>query len=469
MNNNNELKKELKQRHMTMISIGGVIGGGLFIGSGVVINSTGPGAILAYLSVGVLIIFLMRMLGEMATVYPSSGSFSAYAHNEIGRWAGYTTGWLYWFFWAVVIPAEAMMAAAILHGWFPSFPVGILSFCIIAIMALTNFGSVKSFGEFEYWFAIIKVTAIVLFLIIGAAIILGWVPNVGKPGVSNLLDRGGFLPNGITSILVGITIVVFAFPGIEIVTIAAGESPDPQKSVMKAINSVVWRIFIFYVGSISILVTVLPWDSSALLKSPFVTVLEMVKIPYAADIMNLIILTSVLSMLNSALYTSSRMLYSLAQKGDAPRIFGRVNKNGAPFWGVIGSTFFSWVFFFSGTAAYDKIFLFLVNASGAIMLLVYLVVPITQLYMRKRLERENPEALVVKMWLFPYLTYITMASIVAILGFMLFIDSARPQLISTLVLAALILVSYFISKRSKEHPSTYEGEAQSFNKEKRSV
>ena len=176
-------------------------------------------------------------------------------------------------------------------------------------------------------------------------------------------------------------------------------------------------------------------------------------------------------MLNSALYTASRMLYSLAQKGDAPRIFGRVNKNGAPFWGVVGSTFFSWVFFFSGTAAYDKIFLFLVNASGAIMLLVYLVVPITQLYMRKRLERENPEALVVKMWLFPSLTYITIGSIVAILGFMSFIDSARPQLISTSVLAALVLVSYFISKRGKEKPSTYEEgtQTQSLTKGKRSV
>jgi GABA permease len=469
LNSDNGLKKELKQRHMTMISIGGVIGGGLFVGSGAVINSTGPGAILAYMSVGALVIFLMRMLGEMATVYPSSGSFSTYAHNEIGPWAGYTVGWLYWFFWAVVIPIEAMIGASILHEWFPSLSVGALSIIIILLLTLTNLGSAKLFGEFEYWFAILKVVALVLFIILGAAIILGLIPNVEKPGVSNLLDRGGFLPNGITSILIGITIVVFAFPGTEIVTIAAGESPNPKKSVMVAINSVIWRILFFYVGSISVIVTILPWNSSTLLKSPFVTVLDMVGIPAAADIMSLIILIAVLSCLNSGLYTASRMLYSLSQKGDAPRIFSRVSKNGTPFWAVLGSTSFSYVCLISSIASPDKIFLYLINASGAIMLLVYLAIAVTQIYMRKRLERENPKALVVKMWLFPYLTYITILSMVAILVSMAFIDSARSQLTLTLSVALLVLVSYFIFKRANEQPSNYEEETNTFSKNEKSL
>ncbi|WP_051331165.1 amino acid permease [Aneurinibacillus terranovensis] len=443
---------------MTMISIGGVIGGGLFVGSGAVISSTGPGAIFSYITVGILIILIMRMLGEMATVYPVSGSFSTYAHEEIGPWAGYTIGWLYWFFWAIVIPIEALIGADIIHGWVPFIPVAALTFIIIGLLTLTNIYSAKMFGEFEYWFAMIKVAAIVLFLVLGILIILGLIPSINSPGVSNLLERGGLFPNGITPVLISMTIVFFAFPGAEVVTIAAAESPNPKKSVMVAINSVVWRILVFYIGSVFMLVTLLPWNSSSLLKSPFVTVLNMLGIPAAAEIMNIIVLVAVLSCLNSGIYTASRMLYSLSQKAEAPSIFLKVNRRGAPIWAILGSIIFSCTCVVLSFVSADKLFYFLVNASGAIMLLVYLVITFTHLRMRKRLERENPEALVIRMWMFPYLTYITIVALMGILISMAFMGSTRSQVFLTLVITVLILGSFlFVKSKTVQNPANQRG------------
>ncbi|OVE34527.1 GABA permease [Priestia aryabhattai] len=429
-----------------MMAIGGVVGGGLFLGSGAVINSAGPSAVFSYALVGLFMVFIMRMLGEMSTVYPSSGSFSTYAHNEIGPWAGYTIGWLYLFYWIVVIAIESMMAAIIIHEWVPFMPVGIISFICIALLTLTNIFSAKLFGEFEYWFSIIKVVAIIAFLIIGTAMIMGLFPHIEKPGTSNLLDRGGLMPNGPSSLLLAISVVIFAFPGMEIATIAAGESPNPQKAVMAAINSVIWRVLIFYIGSVTILVTLLPWDSSSVLKSPFVTVLDMLGVPGASLIMNIIILVAVLSVLNTGIYTTSRMLYSLAEKGDAPKVFLRVTKKGSPIWAVLGCTGFSLITLLSSTVSPDKLYLLLINATACIALIVYLFVAISHVRMRNRLERDNPDALIVRMWLFPYLTYFVIISMAALVIAMAFIETTRLQLIATIVTTVIVLISYPLTK-----------------------
>ncbi|MGG3922651.1 amino acid permease, partial [Geobacillus thermodenitrificans] len=253
--NHSGLQKGLKERHMTMIAIAGVIGAGLFVGSGAVIHSTGPGAIVSYALAGALVVLVMRMLGEMAAARPTSGSFAAYAHEAIGPWAGFTVGWLYWFFWVIVIAIEANAGAAIIQYWFPSIPLWLLSLVLTILMTLTNIWSVKSYGEFEYWFAFIKVASIVLFLILGLAFIFGLAPGSEPVGLKNLTGHGGFMPHGIGSILVGIVIVIFSFFGTEIVTIAAGESAEPQEAVSKATKSVTWRILVFYIGSIAVVVT----------------------------------------------------------------------------------------------------------------------------------------------------------------------------------------------------------------------
>jgi GABA permease len=445
-----QLKAGLKQRHLTMISLSGVIGAGLFVGSGIIIGKTGPGAILSYVFAGLIVVFVMRMLGEMATVNPNTGSFAVYAREGIGEWAGYATGWLYWFFWVIIIALEAVAGAAIMHEWLPTIPVWAMSLALIVLLTLTNIFSVKSFGEFEYWFSIIKIVSIILFLILGVAVIFGLVPSIPSPGVSNLTNFGGFMPSGLGSVIVGVAIVFHAFVGVEIPAIAAGETSDPVKSVRKALNTVVWRILIFYIGSIAILVTLLPWNSTSLLKSPFVSVLEMMGIPSAALIMNIVVLTALLSCLNSGLYTSSRMLFSLAQKGDAPKVFSKLSKNGVPVLAVIASTFFAFISTIFSYVSPDKIFFFLVNSSGGVGILVYLAIAISHLRIRKRIEKENPGALTVKMWLFPYLTYATIIAMVFVLILMAFIESQRPQFIFTALFSTIVISSYFVKRRKKE-------------------
>lgn len=445
-----ELKKDLKIRHITMISLGGVIGAGLFVGSGAIIHSTGPGSLISYALTGLLVIFLMRMLGEMASVNPTSGSFATYASEAIGPWAGYTIGWLYWFFWVIVIAIEATAGAGIIQYWYPQIPNWVLSLGLTILLTLSNVFSVKSFGEFEYWFSIIKVVSIVLFLILGFAAIFGIIPGSHAPGLSNLVGRGGFIPHGIGSVLLGITVVIFSFVGTEIVAIAAGESAHPEKAIRVATNSVIWRILVFYLGSIAVVVTLLPWDSANVLKSPFVAVMENLGIPGAAQIMNLIVLTAVLSCLNSGLYTNSRMLYSLAQKGDAPKAFLKLSRNGVPVRAILFGTIFAYIGVIFDYISPDKVFLFLINASGGIALFVYLAIAISHLRLRKRIERENPEKLKVKMWLFPYLTYVTIGVILVILVAMAYIDSLRSQFLLTTLLAVLVIGSYFLfAKRRK--------------------
>lgn len=445
-----QLNPDLKIRHISMISIAGVIGAGLFIGSGAVINSSGPGAILSYALAGTLVVLVMRMLGEMAAAYPTSGSFATYANEAIGPWAGFTIGWLYWFFWVVVIAIEAIAGAAIMQYWIPDFPLWLMALILTVLLTTTNLFSVKSFGEFEYWFSLIKVVSIALFLILGLCVIFGWYPGVAAPGTTNLVGNGGFMPTGISSVLLGITVVIFSFMGTEIVAIAAGESDHPGKAVRIATNSVIWRILIFYIGSIAIVVTLLPWNSTNILVSPFVAVLDYVGIPAAAQIMNFVVLTAVLSCLNSALYANSRMLFGMAKKGDAPKAFLKLSKKGVPVRAILFSTVFSYVAVIFSYVSPDKIFLFLVNSSGAVALLVYLVIAFSHLRMRRKYEKENPEALQIKMWLFPYLTYFTIMSISGIYIAMLVIESLRVQAILTLLIATITICSYFLFARKKD-------------------
>ncbi|AXI10921.1 amino acid permease [Oceanobacillus sp. 143] len=448
-NQQGHLKSDLKIRHISMISIAGVIGAGLFIGSGAVINSSGPGAIISYAFAGLIVVLVMRMLGEMAAANPTSGSFSTYASEAIGPWAGYTIGWLYWFFWVVVIAIEAIAGAAIMQYWIPGFPLWLMALILTVLLTITNLFSVKSFGEFEYWFSLIKVVSIGLFLVIGLCVIFGWYPGIAAPGTSNLIGNGGFMPTGFGSVLIGITVVIFSFMGTEIVAIAAGESEHPAKSVRIATNSVVWRILVFYIGSIAIVVTLLPWNSANILVSPFVAVLDYIGIPAAAQIMNFVVLTAVLSCLNSALYANSRMLFGMAKKGEAPKAFMKLSKKGVPVRAILFSTIFSYVAVIFSYISPDKLFIFLVNSSGAVALLVYLVIAFSHLRMRRQLELKNPEALQIKMWLFPYLTYATIFFIAGIYVAMFFIESLRIQAILTLLVAILTVGSYFVFVQKK--------------------
>jgi GABA permease len=446
----NDLEQGLKPRHVTMLSIAGVIGAGLFVGSGHAIAAAGPAVLLAYAAAGTLVVLVMRMLAEMAVASPDTGSFSTYADRAIGHWAGFTIGWLYWWFWVLVIPLEANAAATILHAWFPDVAIWAFTLVITLLLTATNLFSVKNYGEFEFWFALIKVVAIVGFVILGLAAIFGFLPTSQVSGVSHLFDTQGFMPNGMGAVLAAILTTMFSFMGTEIVTIAAAESKNPGQQITKATNSVIWRIGLFYLLSIFIVVSLVPWNDPTLAAvGSYQTVLERMGIPNAKLIVDLVVLVAVTSCLNSALYTASRMLFSLGRRGDAPAVSKRTNKSGTPYWAVMLSTGAAFLAVFANYVAPAAVFEFLLASSGAIALLVYLVIAVSQLRMRQKRTAAG-EKIVFKMWLFPGLTYAVMVFIVGTLTIMLFQEAHRVEIIATGILSLLVVAAgLMVSSRRK--------------------
>ncbi|WP_313058827.1 GABA permease [Pseudomonas rhodesiae] len=446
----NDLEQGLKPRHVTMLSIAGVIGAGLFVGSGHAIAAAGPAVLLAYAAAGTLVVLVMRMLAEMAVASPDTGSFSTYADRAIGHWAGFTIGWLYWWFWVLVIPLEANAAATILHAWFPDVAIWVFTLVITLLLTATNLFSVKNYGEFEFWFALIKVVAIVGFVILGLAAIFGFLPTSQVSGVSHLFDTQGFMPNGMGAVLAAILTTMFSFMGTEIVTIAAAESKNPGQQITKATNSVIWRIGLFYLLSIFIVVSLVPWNDPTLAAvGSYQTVLERMGIPNAKLIVDLVVLVAVTSCLNSALYTASRMLFSLGRRGDAPAVSKRTNKSGTPYWAVMLSTGAAFLAVFANYVAPAAVFEFLLASSGAIALLVYLAIAVSQLRMRQKRTAAG-EKIVFKMWLFPGLTYAVMVFIVGTLTIMLFQEAHRVEIIATGILSLLVVAAgLMVSSRRK--------------------
>ena len=440
------LSRTLRQRHLTMIGIGGVIGAGLFAGSGVVINGIGPASILTNLLAGVLVVLVMRMLGEMSAANPSSGSFADYARRALGGWAGFSVGWLYWYFWVIIVGFEAVAGAKILSRWVDA-PLWLLSLGLLVLLTLTNLASVRSYGEFEYWFASIKVATIIIFLALGALYVVGLWPGHGAD-FTNLFAHGGFFPNGMTAVLSGIVVVVLSLAGAEVVTIAAAESSEPERAVVKATNTVVVRILIFFVGSIFLLVTILPWNSTEVGSSPYVSALARMGIPGAADVMNAVVLTAVLSCLNSGLYTASRMLFVLGARREAPQVLTRLSRRSVPLNAILASTGVGYLCVIAAYLWPTTVFMFLLNSSGAIALFVYLMISLSELRMRRQLQATAPERLRVKMWFYPWLTYLTIISIVAVLVSMFLIDDSRSQaILSTAALAATVLCYVVFHRR----------------------
>jgi GABA permease len=435
----------LKRRHVTMIALGGVIGAGLFVGSGAVINQTGPAAVLSYLLAGVLVVLVMRMLGEMAVANPSTGSFSDYARMSLGNWAGFSVGWLYWWFWVIVLAVEAVAGAEILQRWI-DVPIWASSLVLMILLTLTNLVSVKAYGEFEFWFASIKVAAIIAFICLALAYIFGL--TGGDGGVSQLTAEGGFAPEGFGMVLTGVVIVIFAFVGAEIATIAAAESDEPRRAVTKATNSVIGRVLVFYVLSVFLIVAIQPWNSTKLGESPFVAVLETIGISGAADVMNAVVLTAVLSCLNSGLYVASRMMFTLAHRGDAPKWTVQLNSRGVPARAILLATSVGYVSVIAAAIWPESVFLWLVNSSGAVALFVYLMIAISELRMRAQLEREDPERLQVRMWGYPWLTYLVIVAIVVVIGSMAFVDDVRSQLWWSLGSLVVVLGAYALRSRS---------------------
>ncbi|MDA3627553.1 amino acid permease [Saccharopolyspora sp. WRP15-2] len=431
------LRPALRDRQMSMIAIGGVIGAGLFVGSGAVINKAGPAALVAYAIAGLLVVLIMRMLAELSVAAPKTGSFASYASRELGSWAGLAIGWLYAYSWSVTVGVEAVIGGALLHGILPVVPDWAAALVFLLVLTGSNLVAVRAYGEVEFWFALIKVVAIVAFIGLGLLAIFGVLPGVPAPGGTNLFGQGGFAPNGWYAVLPALLVVSFAFSGAEVVTIAAGEAMRPAEAVRRAVRTTMVRILVFYIGSIAVITTLLPYDDAGITESPYSAVLNRLGIPNAGLIMDLVVLVAVLSCLNSGIYTASRMLYALASNGEGPRVLARSNASGVPVPAVLvvalaGLATVTANYFFTTTAIFD----FLVDSSGSVIVLLYLTIATTQLHSRARAERDG-QHLTVRMWGYPYLSWAVVVALVAFLALMVVDPSTRHSLFLTFSVAAV--------------------------------
>ena len=446
----------LKQRHLSMIALGGVIGAGLFVGSGAGIAAAGPSIVLAYAASGLLVMLVMRMLGEMSAAYPSSGSFSVHADRALGPWAGFTAGWIFWTLLCVAIAAEGIGAADILVKWMPGTEPWMWVALLMVIFCGSNLTAVKNFGEYEFWFAALKVAAIAAFLVLGVLAVLGVLPGTDSPGAENLTGAGGLLPGGSEGLIVGLLASVFAYGGLETVTIAAAESENPVRGVAKAVRTAMWRIGLFYVGSMAVIVTLVPWDDPAVAEGPYAAVLDHLDIPAAAQVMQVVVLVALMSAMNANIYGASRMAFSLVSRGQGPALLGRVS-GGVPRPAVLASSAFG---FFAVLLSHwwpDTVFSWLLNMVGAAVLVVWAFTAAAQLRSRRRLEREAPEKLVVRMWAFPVLTWFALAGIAAVLLLMLREEGTRNQLFATGGLTLALALVGLVRQRSRRGADTADG------------
>lgn len=381
------LERKMEARHIQMISLGGVIGTGLFLSSGYTINQAGPvGTIIAYAVGAVLVYAVMLCLGELSVAMPYTGSFHVYARELIGPATGLTVALLYWLTWTIALGSEFTAAGIIMKEWFPHVSTWYWSLALIILILLSNIFTVRIFAESEFWFAAVKVLAIVAFIVLGALAIVGLIPVQGythAPGLTNL-TKDGLFPTGIGGVFTTMLTVNFAFSGTELIGITAGEAKDPEKTLPKAIHTTLWRLALFFIGSIVVMAALIPYKQAGVTQSPFVHVFQMMGIPYAADIMNFVVLTAIISAANSGLYASTRMLWSLGNEGTIPRIFAATNAHGTPVLAVIFSMLGGILSLLSSVYAAGTIYLVLVSISGLAVVIVWMAIAICQLNYRRR-------------------------------------------------------------------------------------
>ena len=451
-----KLKRSMTAGQMEMISLGGAIGVGLFMGSTSTIKWTGPSVLLAYMFVGLILYIVMRALGEMLYVSPGTGSFADYATEYISSLAGYLAEWANVFQYIVVGISEVVAATEYLKFWWPEVSVFWSGIIIIAFLLLANLASAKAYGTLEFWFAMIKVVTIVIMIILGLLVILLGVGNHGKPiGFSNLWSHGGFFTGGVKGFFFSMAIIAGSYEGIELIGISAGEVANPQEAIVKSVKSVLWRILIFYVGAIFVIVTIYPWNQLSNIGSPFVETFTKVGITAAAGIINFVVLTAALSGANSGIYSSSRMLFKLAHEGEAPNTFGKLSKRIVPDRAIVGITsgiligFILNLIMSTMNKSMGELFVVVYSSSVLPGMVAWFVILISELKFRKNnshLMAEHP----FKLPLYPYSNYFAFAMLLVIVVFMFINPETRISVgvgAGVLVLASLV---YMLKHRNKK-------------------
>ncbi|UZW65730.1 amino acid permease [Priestia flexa] len=460
----NDLKRTMKSRHLFMVSLGGVIGTGLFLSSGYTIGQAElGGAMLAYLVGGFIMYLVMLCLGELSVAMPHAGSFQVYATKFIGPGTGFAVGWLYWLTWVVTVGSEFIAVGLLMQRWFPDSPVWIWSVLFAITIFVCNALSVRFFAESEFWFSLIKVVAIIVFIIVGGMAIFGFISieGQGAPLLSNFTGEGGMFPNGFTPVLATMVAVSFAFSGTELIGIAAGESENPERDVPKSIRNIVWRTFFFFIGAIFVLSALIPWKEAGVTESPFVTVFARIGIPYAADIMNFVILTALLSIANSGLYACARMLWSLSKQNMISPALGKVTSKGVPLNALIVSMAVACLSLLTSVFAADTVYMVLVGISGFAVVAVWMSIAASQYMFRRKYIKEGNDVgkLVYKTPLYPIVPILAFLLCLASCVGLAFDPSQRIALYCGIPFVLLCYAVYYWRRRKGLNVYTDQSEA----------
>ena len=448
------LKRGLKNRHIQLIALGGAIGTGLFLGSAGVLKSAGPSMILGYAIAGFIAFLIMRQLGEMIVEEPVAGSFSHFAHKYWGGYAGFLAGWNYWVLYVLVGMAELTAVGKYIQFWWPDIPTWVSALVFFVAVNLINTLNVKFFGETEFWFAIIKVVAIVGMIVLGCYLLFS---GTGGPqaSVSNLWSHGGFFPNGGMGLLMSMAFIMFSFGGLELVGITAAEASEPRKVIPKAINQVVYRILIFYVGALTVLLSLYPWDQllqtlgasgDAYSGSPFVQIFALIGNDTAAHILNFVVLTAALSVYNSGVYCNSRMLFGLAEQGDAPKSLMKLNKQGVPIRALAISALVTMLCVVVNYVAPQSALEWLFALVVASLMINWALISITHIKFRKAMGEQGVTPSFKTFW-FPFSNYLCLAFMVMIISVMLAIPGIRESVYAMPVWVGIIYVAYRLRVR----------------------
>lgn len=444
-NKEHGLKRHLKARHIRLMALGSTIGVGLFLGSATAIQIAGPAILLAYLLAGMVAFVVLRTLGEMAVHEPVAGSFASYASSYINPLAGYMVGWGYWTYWVVVAIAEVTAVGIYMGMWFPDIPQWIWALSSIILMGLINLIAVKVFGEFEFWFALIKIVAIVLMIAMGSTVIfLGFTNDWVPMGLSNLWQHGGFFPNGLSGFLLSLHMVLFAYVGIEMIGLSAGEAQNPKKTIPMAIDSLTWRILIFYLGALLVILAIFPWNEVGQQGSPFVAMFERIGLREAAGVINFVVITAALSSCNAGIFSGGRLLWALSANGYAPKRFAHLSNNGVPHRAVIGTVCIPMIGVILNYFVPEKAFHYMMAAVTFVGLMVWIAILCTHFRFRASLSKEQLSALSYRTPWWPYSSWFALAFIALVIVLMSFHEDARMALIVGPILLGLYFVLYFI-------------------------
>ncbi|WP_375741478.1 amino acid permease [Pseudomonas boanensis] len=458
-NSEHELQRGLGERHIRLMALGACIGVGLFLGSAKAIQMAGPAIMLSYIIGGLAILVIMRALGEMAVHNPVAGSFSRYAQDYLGPLAGFLTGWNYWFLWLVTCVAEITAVAIYMQIWFPEVDRWVWALLALASMGAINLITVRAFGEFEFWFALIKIVTIIAMVLAGVGMIWFGIGNGGiATGISNLWSHGGFMPNGIQGVLMSLQMVMFAYLGVEMIGLTAGEARNPHKTIPSAINSVFWRILLFYVGALFVIMSIYPWSEIGTQGSPFVMTFERLGIKTAAGIINFVVITAALSSCNGGIFSTGRMLYSLAQHGQAPKPFSKTSSNGVPRNALLLSIFALLLGVLLNYLVPEKVFVWVTSIATFGAIWTWAMILLAQMKFRRGLSPAEQGKLQFRMWLFPLSSYLALAFLALVVVLMAFFEETRIALYigpAFLVLLALLYKTLNLApKADADEPAT---------------